>query len=83
MSGGHGARTAIRLRVASDDRRLGSIEEAEAAIKHFSGVETVFVRAASMDVLRDAYPSYFADTWNFVPELGTAIAWGPVAGGWP
>ena len=73
MSGGHGARTTIRFEVASDDRRLGSISEAEAAIKHFSGVETVFVRVASVDVLRDANPSYFADTRNFVPELGTAI----------
>ena len=73
MSGRHSARTAIRFRVASDDRRFGSIEEAEAAIKHFSGVETVFVRVASVDVLRDAYPGYFADTRNFVPESGKAI----------
>ena len=73
MSGGHGARTAIHFRLASDDRRPGRISKAEAAIKHFSGVETVFVRVASVDVLRDAYPSYFAETRNFVPELGQAI----------
>ena len=83
MSGGHGTRMAFRFRVASDVRRPGRIEEAEAAVKHFSGVGTVFVRVASVDVLRDAYPSYIANTRSFVPELGKAIAWGPVAGGWP
>lgn len=72
MSGGLGARTAIRFRAASDDRRPGSIEEAEAAIKHFSGVETVFVRVASVNVRATPIRATSRIRGNFVPELGKA-----------
>ena len=61
---------------ASDEREeaIRAFEEVEAAIEHFPGAETVLVRVASVDALRSAYPSYFADTRAFVAELEKAIA---------
>ena len=61
---------------ASDEREeaIRAFEEVEAAIEHFPGAETVLVRVASVDALRSAYPSYFADTRAFVAELERAIA---------
>ena len=50
-----------------------AFEEVEAAIEHFPGADTVLVRVASIDTLRDAYPSYFADTRIFVDQLRCAI----------
>ena len=50
-----------------------AFEEVEAAIEHFPGADTVLVRVASVDALRDAYPSYFADTRVFVDQLKCAI----------
>ena len=50
-----------------------AFEEVEAAIEHFPGADTVLVRVASIDTLRDAYPSYFADTRVFVDRLKCAI----------
>ena len=50
-----------------------AFEEVEAAIEHFPGADTVLVRVASIDTLRDAYPSYFADTRVFVDQLKCAI----------
>ena len=61
---------------ARDEREeaIRAFEEVEAAIEHFPGAETVLVRVASVDALRTAYPSYFADTRAFVAELEKAIA---------
>ena len=61
---------------AGDEREeaIRAFEEVEAAIEHFPGAETVLVRVASVDALRSAYPSYFADTRAFVAELEKAIA---------
>ena len=61
---------------ASDEREeaIRAFEEVEAAIEHFPGAETVLVRVASVDSLRSAYPSYFADTRAFVAELEKAVA---------
>ena len=61
---------------ARDEREeaIRAFEEVEAAIEHFPGAETVLVRVASVDALRSAYPSYFADTRAFVAELEEAIA---------
>ena len=61
---------------AGDEREeaIRAFEEVEAAIEHFPGAETVLVRVASVDSLRSAYPSYFADTRAFVAEIGKAIA---------
>ena len=61
---------------ARDEREeaIRAFEEVEAAIEHFPGAETVLVRVASVDALRSAYPSYFADTRAFVAELEKAIA---------
>ena len=56
------------------EEAIRSFEEVEAAIEHFPGAETVLVRVASVDALRSAYPSYFADTRAFVAELEKAIA---------
>ncbi|MDE0443969.1 MAG: RelA/SpoT domain-containing protein [Gammaproteobacteria bacterium] len=50
-----------------------AFEEVEAAIEHFPGADTVLVRVASIDTLRDAYPSFFADTRVFVDQLKCAI----------
>ena len=61
----------------ADEREeaIRAFEEVEAAIEHFPGsAETVLVRVASVDALRSAYPSYFADTRAFVAELEKAIA---------
>ena len=60
---------------AGDEREeaIRAFEEVEAAIEHFPGAETVLVRVASVDSLRSAYPSYFADTRAFVAELEKAI----------
>ena len=59
---------------ARDEREeaIRAFEEVEAAIDHFPGAETVLVRVASVDALRSAYPSYFADTRAFVAELEKA-----------
>ena len=61
---------------ARDEREeaIRAFEEVEAAIEHFPGAETVLVRVASVDALRSAYPSYFADTRAFVAEVEKAIA---------
>ena len=61
---------------ARDEREeaIRAFEEVEAAIEHFPGAETVLVRVASVDSLRSAYPSHFADTRVFVAELEEAIA---------
>ena len=61
---------------AGDEREeaIRAFEEVEAAIGHFPGAETVLVRVASVDSLRSAYPSYFADTREFVAEFEKAIA---------
>ena len=61
---------------AGDEREeaIRAFEEVEAAIEHFPGAETVLVRVASVDALRSAYPSYFADTRAFVAEVEKAIA---------
>ena len=59
------------------EEAIRAFEDVEAAIEHFPGVpgaETVLVRVASVDALRSAYPSYFADTRAFVAELKKAIA---------
>ena len=61
---------------AGDEREeaIHAFEEVEAAIGHFPGAETILVRVASVDALRSAYPSYFADTRAFVAELEKVIA---------
>ena len=61
---------------AGDEREeaIRAFEEVEAAVEHFPGAETVLVRVASVDALRSAYPSYFADTRAFVAEIEKAIA---------
>lgn len=60
---------------AEDEREeaIRAFEEVEAAIEHFPGADTVLVRVASIETLRDAYPSYFADTRVFVDRLKSAI----------
>ena len=60
---------------AEDEREeaIRAFEEVEAAIEHFPGADTVLVRVASIETLRDAYPSYFADTRVFVDRLKGAI----------
>ena len=60
---------------AGDEREeaIRAFEEVEAATEHFPGAETVLVRVASVDSLRSAYPSYFADTRVFVAEIEKAI----------
>ena len=60
---------------AEDEREeaIRAFEEVEAAIEHFPGADTVLVRVASIETLRDAYPSYFADTTVFVDRLKGAI----------
>ena len=60
---------------AEDEREeaICAFEEVEAAIEHFPGADTVLVRVASVETLRDAYPSYFADTRVFVDRLRRAI----------
>ena len=55
------------------EEAIRAFEEVEAAIEHFPGADTVLVRVASIDTLRDAYPSYFADTRVFVDRLKRAI----------
>ena len=55
------------------EEALRAYEEVEAAIEHFPGADTVLVRVASIETLRDAYPSYFADTRVFVDRLKCAI----------
>ena len=55
------------------DEAIRAFEEVEAAIEHFPGADTVLVRVASIETLRDAYPSYFADTSDFVDRLKGAI----------
>ena len=55
------------------DEAILAFEEVEAAIEHFPGADTVLVRVASVDALRDAYPSYFADTRVFVDQLKCAM----------
>ena len=45
----------------------------ESAIERFPGAETVLVAVDSVDTLRRAYPSYFADTRMFTAELKKAI----------
>ena len=59
---------------AWDEREeaIRAFEEVEAAIEHFPGAETVLVRVASVDSLRSAYPSFFADTRAFVAEIEKA-----------
>lgn len=54
------------------DEAIRAFEEVEAAIGHFPGADTVLVRVASVEALRDAYPSYFADTRDFVERLTQA-----------
>ena len=56
------------------EEAIRAFEEVEAATEHFPGDETVLVRTASVDALRNAYSSYFADTRAFVTELEKAIA---------
>ena len=60
---------------AEDEREeaIRAFEDVEAAIEHFPGADTVLVRVASIETLRDAYPSYFADTRVFVDRLKRAI----------
>ena len=55
------------------EEAIRAFEEVEAAIEHFPGADTVLVRVASIETLRDAYPSYFADTRVFVDRLKRAI----------
>lgn len=54
------------------DEAIRAFEEVEAAIGHFPGADTVLVRVASVEALCDAYPSYFADTRDFVERLTQA-----------
>ena len=56
------------------EEAIRAFEEVEAATEHFPGAETVLVRVASVDALRSAYPSYFADTRAFVAEVEKVIA---------
>ena len=53
---------------------IRAYEEVESAIERFPGAETVLVAVDSVDALRRAYPSYFADTRMFTAELKKAIA---------
>ncbi len=55
------------------EEAIRAYEEVEAAIEHFPGADTVLVRVASIESLRAAYPSYFADTRAFVEQLKEAI----------
>ena len=55
------------------EEAIRAYEDVEAAIEHFPGADTVLVRVASIESLRDAYPSYFADTRAFVDQLKLAI----------
>ena len=61
---------------ANDEHKeaVSTLVEVEAAIEQFPGAETVLVRVASVEALRSAYPSHFADTTAFVAELEDAIA---------
>lgn len=55
------------------EEAIRAYEEVEAALEHFPGADTVLVRVASIESLRAAYPSYFADTRAFVGRLRFAI----------
>ncbi len=56
------------------EEAIRAYEEVESANRHFPGAETVLVRVSSVDALRRAYPSYFADTHAFVEEVMKAIS---------
>ena len=60
---------------AADEREeaVRAFEDVEAATDHFPGTDTVLVRVASVDALRDAYPSYFADTRAFSERLRRVV----------
>lgn len=61
-----------------------AFEDVEAATDHFPGTDTVLVRVTSVDALRDAYPSYFADTRAFSELLRRLVGdarSGPVSDG--
>lgn len=51
------------------EEAISAYEEVEAAIDHFPGADTVLVRVSSVEALRSAYPSYFADTSVFAERL--------------
>ena len=55
------------------DEAVRAFEDVEAATDHFPGTDTVLVRVSSVDALRDAYPSYFADARAFSERLKTVI----------
>ena len=55
------------------DEAVRAFEDVEAATDHFPGTDTVLVRVSSVDALRDAYPSYFADTRAFAERLKRVV----------
>ena len=62
----------VRWNEYADDEReqaIAAYEDVEAAIDHFPGADTVLVRVSSVEALRSAYPSYFADTSVFAERL--------------